>query len=102
MSPSAIPLIGLIYIVVLVLSFVSFLISPFVAWRKGYSPYLWMFACGPLGLIVIGCLPSVTTATTPEEMEIMQTRANTTGAILSAVALVLSAGLVLPALLFGA
>ena len=83
------------------LSFVSFLISPFIAWHKGYAPYFWLFAAGPIGLIVICCLASAKSATTPEQMELMQSRANTTGAILSGVAFFVVAMLVVPAALVG-
>lgn len=100
MAP-AFPWIGLVFLAVSALSFLSFLISPLVAWRKGYSPYLWLFSCGPVGLVVIACLPSTSTAQTPEEMELMQVRANTTGAILTGVALFISAMLIVPALLIG-
>lgn len=94
-------LIGILYLVVMGLSFVSFLVSPFIAWSKGYAPYLWLFACGPLGLVVILCLPSSKRATTPEQMELMQSRANTTGAILTGVGFFVGLMLVVPAVLFG-
>lgn len=97
MGPS-IPLVG---ILVASLSFVSFLVSPFVAWSKGYAPYLWLFACGPVGLVVIACLPSARKAPTPEMMELMQARANTTGAILTGVGFVVGLMLAVPAVLLG-
>ena len=78
----------------MVLSFVSFLVSPLIAWRKGYAPYFWLFACGPIGLIVVSCLPSTTSAETPEQLELMQSRANTAGAILSGIAFFLVAMLI--------
>ena len=71
-------------------SFISFLISPFVAWRKGYAPYYWLFACGPIGLVIVCCLPSLRTAETPEQYEQMESRANLIGSILTGVALFLS------------
>ncbi|MBC8116323.1 MAG: hypothetical protein H7062_18190 [Candidatus Saccharimonas sp.] len=77
-----------------IISFISFLVSPFVAWRKGYAPYYWLFACGPVGLIVICCLRSLKRAETPEEYERMETRANLTGGILTGIALFLSFGLI--------
>ncbi|MBS0205142.1 MAG: hypothetical protein JSS49_19740 [Planctomycetes bacterium] len=98
MGPS-IPLFGIL--AVTGLSFVSFLVSPFVAWSKGYAPYLWLFACGPVGLVVIACLPSARKASTPELMELMQTRGNTTGAILTGVGLVVGLMLAVPAVLLG-
>lgn len=95
------PWIGLIFLAVSGASFISFVASPLIAWRKGYAPYLWLFACGPIGLIVIACLPAANTAQTPEQMELMQARANTTGAILTGLALVISAMLIVPAILIG-
>ena len=74
-------------------AFISFLIAPFVAWRKGYAPYYWLFACGPVGLIVVCCLKSLKTAETPEQYEQMEARANVIGGILSGIALFGSAGL---------
>ena len=97
----AIPIIGLVYFVAAALSFVSFLVSPFIARGKGYLPYYWLFACGPIGLIVIACLPSATSAETPEQLELLQSRANTTGAILSGVAFFVVAMLVVPVVLIG-
>jgi accessory gene regulator protein AgrB len=93
--------IGILFIVATVLSFISFLVSPFVARRKGYAPYFWLFACGPIGLAVIACLPSTKTAATPEEMEQMESRANTTGAILSGLTLLIVIGLIIPAVIVG-
>jgi hypothetical protein len=78
------------------MSFVSFLVSPFIAWRKGYSPWYWLFACGPVGLIVIACLPSVKSAKTPEEYERLEARANFIGAVLSGIVIFLTT---VPALL---
>jgi hypothetical protein len=94
-------LIPLIVMAVSGLSFVAFFISPLIAWRKGYAPYFWLFACGPIGLVVIAILPSTRRAATPEELEQMQARANTTGAILTGVAFFVSLMLVIPAVLIG-
>ena len=81
-------------------SFLSFLISPLVAWRKGYAPYYWQFACGPVGLVVVCCLRSLRSAETPEQYERMETRANWIGGVLTGVAVFLSAGLA-PLLILG-
>ena len=75
-------------------SFVSFLIAPFVAWRKGYAPYYWLFACGPVGLVVVCCLQSLRSAETPEQYEQMEARANLIGSVLTGIALFLSVGLI--------
>ena len=83
-----------LYFTVVGLSFVSFLVSPYIAWRKGYAPYFWLFACGPIGLIVISCFTSTKKASTPEQLELMQARANTTGAILSGIVFFLIAALI--------
>lgn len=72
--------------------FVSFVTAPLIAWQKGYAPYYWMFACGPVGLIVVCCLRSLKAAKTPEEYERMEARANLIGSILTGVALFLSVG----------
>lgn len=92
---------ALVFFVVAGLSFISFVVSPFVATAKGYAPYFWLFASGPIGLIVICYLPSAKNATTPEQMELMQARANTTGAILTGVALLVVGMLLVPVVLIG-
>lgn len=90
-----------VFLTVTSLSFISFFVSPLIAWKKGYAPYFWLFACGPIGLIVIAILPSTKQATTPEDLEQMQARANTTGAILTGIAIFLSLMLIVPVVLFG-
>lgn len=85
---------SLVFFVVTGLSFISFLVSPFVAWRKGYAPYYWLFACGPVGLVVVCCLRSLRSAETPEQYERMEVRANLIGSILTGIALFLSVGLI--------
>ena len=74
--------------------FVSFLVSPFVAWRKGYAPYYWLFACGPVGLVVVSCLRSLKRAETPEQYEQMEARANMIGTHLTGIAILLWAGMI--------
>jgi hypothetical protein len=88
------PIFVLIYLTFSLVTFVSFLISPFVAWRKGYAPYYWLFACGPVGLGVISFLRPLKAATTPEQYEQMEARANLIGSILSGIAIFLSVGLI--------
>lgn len=90
-----------VYVAVMVACLVSFVVSPWVASRKGYAPYFWMFAAGPLGLAIISLLPSIKAAKTPEMLELMQARTNTTGAILSGVTLLLAVMLFVPVLLLG-
>ena len=81
-------------VVLTVLSFISFLVAPFVAWKKGYSPYYWLIACGPIGLVVIICWPSLKSATNPEQYERLESRTNLIGAVLSGIAICL--GLIIP------
>lgn len=91
----------IILLLVSSMCFVAFIVSPFVARQKGYAPYFWLFACQPLGLLVLACLPSAKTAKTPEDLEVMQARANTTGAILTGIALFAAFTLILPLVVFG-
>ena len=92
MSNGYISVIGIIFLALSFASFVSFLVAPFVAWRKGYAPYYWLFACGPVGLVVVCCLRSLHSAGTPEQYEQMEARANLIGSILTGIALFLSVG----------
>lgn len=90
--------------VLLILSiiwFISFIVSPLIASRKGYAPYFWLFACGPVGLIVIACFPSATKAVNPEDLEALQARANTTGAILTGFSLFVALALLVPIVVLG-
>ena len=73
--------------------FVSFITAPLIAWQKGFVPYYWMFACGPVGLFVICCLRSLKAAKTPEEYERMEARANLFGSVLTGIALFASVSL---------
>jgi len=95
---SPLNLMALIFLValsaLLLATFVSFLTAPFIAWRKGYAPYYWLFACGPVGLVVVCCLRSLRSAETPEQYEQMEIRANLIGSILTGIALFLSVGLI--------
>jgi hypothetical protein len=81
--------------------FVSFIVSPLIARRKGYAPYFWLFACGPVGLVVIALFPSAKKALTPEDLEAMQARANMTGAILTGFALIVLLALLVPMVVIG-
>lgn len=78
---------GILFVLILLLPFVLFvplgLISGFVAWRKGYPPWYWLFSMGPIGIIWILVTRNLSEATTPEEREGWETRANWTGGILS-------------------
>ena len=70
-------------------SFLCFLISPLIAWKKGFAPYYWLFACGPIGLIALCCLPSLKSTTTPEDYERLESRANLIGGTLSIITIFL-------------
>ena len=85
---------GIIFLRLSLTLFVSFLVSPFVAWRKGYAPYYWLFACGPVGLVIVCCLSSLRSAKTPEQYERMEVRANWVGSVLTGIALFVSACLI--------
>lgn len=74
------------------LSIFSFVASPLTASRKGYAPYYWVFACGPIGLIVISRLRPLRSAESPEEYEQMETRANLIGSILTGITFFCSMG----------
>ena len=86
----------LVFQVITISSFISFLVAPMIAMWKGYAPYFWMFACGPVGLVVMLFFPSLHSAKNPEQREILETRANMIGGILSGIALLFA----LPGMLF--
>jgi len=92
--------IPILYLILSGASAVSFIVAPLVARHKGFAPYFWLFS-GPLGLLVILGTRSAKTAETPEVLELMQARVNTTGAILSGVMVALALMLFVPAVLVG-
>ncbi len=61
----------------------AFFTSPLIAMQKGYAPYYWPFACGPIGLIAMIFLPPLKSAENPEDYERLESRANFIGAVLS-------------------
>jgi hypothetical protein len=79
--------IGLMELIVLfggsVLVFGPGLLAAVIAWNKGYRPWFWFLAMGPIGLLWILMTPAVAQATTPEERERWETRTDWTGGILT-------------------
>ncbi len=59
------------------------LAAAFIAWKKGYPPWFWLVSMGPVGALWILLTPSLDQATTPEDRERWETRANWTGGMLS-------------------
>ena len=76
-----------------VLVFVPGLIAGLVAWSKGYRPWFWLLSMGPIGALVIALIPGLAHATTPEERERMESRADWTGGILSGFTILPALGL---------
>jgi hypothetical protein len=71
-----------------VLILLGFVAPPLLAARKGYSWYLWTFACGLLGLIVLAFLPYANKPDVSLEVnESRQQMGNTIGAVLSVIGL---------------
>lgn len=64
------------------------LIAGMIAWYKGYRPWFWLLSMPPIGFLVIALIPGLGRATTPEERERMESRADWTGGILSGFTLV--------------
>ena len=59
------------------------LIAGVIAWHKGYRPWFWLLSFGPVGMFWILFKPSLDKATTPEERERWESRADWTGGVLS-------------------
>lgn len=57
------------------------------AWMKGYRPWFWLVSLGPVGLLLMLLRPNLNQATTPEEREQWEQRADWTGGILSGITL---------------
>lgn len=57
------------------------------AWMKGYRPWFWLVSLGPIGLLLMLLRPNLNQATTPEEREQWEQRADWTGGILSGITL---------------
>jgi hypothetical protein len=67
------------------------IINALIANSKGFNPFLWFFAGGLLGLIVVLILPSANAAL-PEDQELYETRrknSNIAGGIILGLALLL-------------
>jgi hypothetical protein len=101
MGSANVSAIAIIFLAIPLASFVSFLVAPLVAWRKGFSPYYWLFACGPIGLVVVCGLKSLKKANTPEEYERNEARVNLAGSILTGIALFLSVVGLIPLTMLG-
>jgi hypothetical protein len=63
--------------------FGSGFLAAFVAHGKGYRPWFWLLALGPVGLLLLLIKPPLRSAATPEERERWERRADWTGGILS-------------------
>ena len=66
------------------------IVSPLIAKQKGYTPYYWILALHPVGLIVIANLPSLRDAKAQEQREQMEFSGNRTGKRLSFIGLLLA------------
>lgn len=75
------------------LFFGSGLFSACLAWVKGYRPWFWLVSLGPIGALSMLLRPNLNRATTPEEREQWEQRADWTGGILSGITLFFAMGL---------
>jgi len=70
----------------LLLLILIFVVPPLLAARKGYKWYLWIFALGMVGLIVLAFLPFANKPQlAPEEQLRLRKRGNMIGGVLTAV-----------------
>ena len=77
---------GIIFLIGLLGSCLVFgpgLVAGVIAWQKGYRPWFWLLSFGPVGMILILFKPNLNKATTPEERERWESRADWTGGVLS-------------------
>lgn len=63
------------------------LFSACLAWVKGYRPWFWLVSLGPVGALLMLLRPNLNRATTPEEREQWEQRADWTGGVLSGITL---------------
>lgn len=68
------------------------LVTGYLAYRKGYSFWLWMFS-NLVGLMWLAFLPYANKVEAPEEAERLRKRGNQIGGVLSVVVLILFFGL---------
>src|ERR1700742_5028468 len=61
----------------------SGLISAVIAHQKGYRPWYWILSSGLLGTLIILIMPRLGRASTPEQRDKWEARADWTGGILS-------------------
>ncbi|MBC8117044.1 MAG: hypothetical protein H7062_21825 [Candidatus Saccharimonas sp.] len=69
------------------------LVAAGVAYMKGYRPWFWLVSLGPIGAMSMLLRPNLNRATTPEEREQWEQRADWTGGILSGITLFFAMGL---------
>lgn len=68
------------------------IITGLLAKRKGYSFILWLFAAGPLGLIILAFLPFANDGELPRsEQARLKRRGNIMGGVLAGIAIVFGA-----------
>lgn len=75
--------VGILELLISMVLFGSGLLAALIAWKKGYSPWYWLFSMGPVGLVVIAATPSLDSAKTPELREIWETKARWVGGVMS-------------------
>lgn len=68
------------------------LATAFLAKRKGFNPLLWVFAGGPIGLVILLLLPAASADHIDSQESLVRAkRANTVGAFLSMIVLIITA-----------
>lgn len=76
----------------ILLAIIFLIVMLFIADKKGFNPWLWLLPSGPLGLIILLCMPSANAVGIDEETSEQRKRSgNSTGGVLSVIVAVLLA-----------
>ena len=65
-------------------------LSAWLAYRRGFSPWCWIFAAGIIGLVVVLFLPDANKQGSPEAQDNARRTGNMTGLVLTIITIVLN------------
>ncbi|RLL50739.1 hypothetical protein D8Y20_11165 [Mariprofundus sp. EBB-1] len=73
------------------------IITAILAARKGYNPFIWFFASGVIGLIILAFLPFVNekSALNEDERAVKKRKGNIIGGVIAALAIIITLAIII-------